>query len=486
MSSIAELLTRQTASFVADFPGNLYLVDKNLIIYACSDLMARTFGYSSGQDVVGLSVQEFPTCHLAPKVALDCQKVFETGEIVRGERDCLDCHGNDIAYSTQKVPLKDNQGNTYALLAIALDIPAQKKLEKETRLKEKNFKDILSVVPAQVYWKDLKGDYLGSNKQDLDPVGLNDFKMPWAEHAQTYRDQDALVIQTNTTHTFEDSRIDANGTKDFFLSKKQPLKNEEGETIGIIGVTINVTAQKEVERLELEKLEKKLELQDAFRKVVMQANHDIGSPLLVLDLFAHKYLESAPEEQRNSVRNSIQRIRAIAFSMLHRFTENNSEKSDTLLFPLLFEVINEKQLEYPNTPISLATEQESPVCFAFFNADPQAFKRMISNVVNNSIDALTDTPEPFIKIGVSKIQDKIIVTISDNGCGMPESVKNKILASVAVSEGKKSGHGIGYVQIREMLNLHNANLEIESSKEQGTKVTITFPALKNLDYIPQS
>ncbi|MEI6805085.1 MAG: PAS domain-containing protein [Myxococcaceae bacterium] len=496
---ITELLTRKTDNFVANFPGNLYLVDKNFIIYACSDLMAKTFGHRSGHYITGLSVSEFPTPECAPEIVEDCRKVFETGESVFGERTCLDCNGTPVVYSTQKVPLKDTNGNIYALLAVALDITAQKKLEKTRRREEKNFKDILSVIPAPLYWKNLNGEYLGCSKKQSeiaqlscidDIVGLNDFQLPWAQHAEHYREQDALVAKTGMIHTFEDCRVEADGTENFFLSIKQPLRDEEGEIMGIIGTTIDVTNQKKLERLEKRNLEKKLELQEAFRKVVMQANHDIGSPLLVLDLFAHKYLESASEEQRNSVRNSINRIRAIASSMLLRFAEHNPDseqswKCDTLLFPLLLEAINEKRLEYPNAQIQLKNDQDPHVIFAFFNANAHAFKRMISNIINNSMDALANTINPLINIEINKIQNKIIVTISDNGSGMSDMVKNKIHANIPVTEGKKSGHGIGYIQIRETLALHNANLEIESSKGEGSRVTLTFPALENSDYIPR-
>lgn len=383
---IHQFLNGDVSSFVTDFPSNMYLVDKDFKIYACSDSMAKTFGHRSSQDVIGKSIHEFPPAQYAPEIVSDCRHVFQTGETIEGERICLDCQGHLTIYSTRKVPLKDSQGNVYALLGFALDITAQKMLDRKMLEIEKLEKSM--------------------------------------EH----------------------------------------LEREKAE-------------QRTLE------LKRRLDAEEAFHQIALQANHDIGSPLLVLDLFAKKYLESAPEDQRNSVRNSIARIRSIASSMLVRFSSKTSTDSvsefGSLIMPSLYEVIHEKRLELEGSNIQIADQVCTDTCFSCLNVDPEAFKRMISNIVNNSVDALRETPEPMITMGVSQKSDTHIeMTLSDNGSGMSESVRQKILNQIPVTSDKQGGYGIGYVQIRQTLASFGGQLDIRSSEGRGTKVTLSIPTIQ--------
>lgn len=523
--------------FLANLPGHTYWVDTNNVVLGCNEHQAGTIGYKSQHDIVGRNVSEFLDPVNAPKILANNHLVFQFGRTIDDEERLVDITGKIKIYFSKKVPLKDAQGNITGLLGVSLDITAQKELDeklleierlekeklktelqlsliqKKFETQEKNFYNILSIVPGHVYWKSLKGEYLGCNQsQAIDAgfssvdemIGLTDFEMPWTADAEALRRVDRQVAEEGLPVIAEEPCFLGDGRYTTWLSKKEPLKDENGNIIGIIGTSIDITAQKENERLELEKtdqkrreLELKLTAQEEFRKIVLQANHDIASPLLVLDLFANKYLEIIPEEQRNSVRNSINRIRGIASSMLIRFDMDDSNsgpdavlgthqttKSDMLILPALLESINEKRFEYSDPKICIYDNIDRDTYFAFLSLDSHAFKRLISNIINNSVDALAKNSAPSISIDLkSTAVGGVSITVSDDGEGMQESVRQKILNNMTVTSGKKSGHGIGYVQIRRALALHDATLSIESAENIGTKVTLTFPRLPLPDYL---
>jgi hypothetical protein len=102
---------------------------------------------------------------------------------------------------------------------------------------------------------------------------------------------------------------------------------------------------------------------------------------------------------------------------------------------------------------------------------------MLSNLINNSIDAL-EGKHGKIVIGLESTKNTIQITIKDNGKGMSEIVKNKILNNIAVTEGKTNGHGIGMTQVRETINRNEGKLSIDSELGKGTIITLDFPRIK--------
>jgi hypothetical protein len=99
---------------------------------------------------------------------------------------------------------------------------------------------------------------------------------------------------------------------------------------------------------------------------------------------------------------------------------------------------------------------------------------MISNIINNAVDAL-DKKQGKVIVGLKATKASVTITIKDNGKGMSEELIKKIMNNVAITQGKKNGHGIGLTQVRETLQRNHGELKIDSAVGKGTKVTLTFP-----------
>lgn len=113
--------------------------------------------------------------------------------------------------------------------------------------------DIIKALPGSVYWKDKEGKYLGCNDTMLEMVGMQsvvgktDFDMPWVESAQTIRNNDLRVMTLNTSLDLEETATLANGQQVIVLTKKTPLRDDQGNVVGIIGVSLNITHRKQRE-----------------------------------------------------------------------------------------------------------------------------------------------------------------------------------------------------------------------------------------------
>ena len=131
--------------------------------------------------------------------------------------------------------------------------------EREKQLAETNsfIRTILDTIPVKVFWKGLDQKFQGCNRLFLmdtgketidDLIGLTDYDMPWRDQAELYRAEDREVIQSGQTKIgLTHTHLLADGRKVWHLTTKIPLKNAEGEIIGVLGTTIDITTLKERE-----------------------------------------------------------------------------------------------------------------------------------------------------------------------------------------------------------------------------------------------
>ncbi len=115
--------------------------------------------------------------------------------------------------------------------------------------------------------------------------------------------------------------------------------------------------------------------------------------------------------------------------------------------------------------------EEMPIIYG----DRNRLKQVFLNVIDN---ALKYTPEGGM-IGVQVYQDfkerAIKVVVADNGCGIKAEDLPKVKDKFYKANQKINGSGIGLAVADEIIKLHKGTLEIESSPEVGTTVTITIP-----------
>ena len=115
--------------------------------------------------------------------------------------------------------------------------------------------------------------------------------------------------------------------------------------------------------------------------------------------------------------------------------------------------------------------EEMPIIYG----DKNRLKQVFFNVIDN---ALKYTPEGGM-IGVQVYQEykdhTIKVVVADNGCGINPEDLPKVKDKFYKANQKINGSGIGLAVADEIVKMHKGSIEIESSPEVGTTVTITIP-----------
>ena len=138
---------------------------------------------------------------------------------------------------------------------------ARAKLEKVNReLSESRhlLQTIIDSAPVRVFWKDRSLRFLGCNpafaldagKPGPDEVvGKDDYQMGWRDQADKYRDDDRSVIESGIPKLFYDELVNTPGDRLIWArTSKIPLKNQDNEIIGLLGIYEDVTERKLAEQ----------------------------------------------------------------------------------------------------------------------------------------------------------------------------------------------------------------------------------------------
>lgn len=125
--------------------------------------------------------------------------------------------------------------------------------------------------------------------------------------------------------------------------------------------------------------------------------------------------------------------------------------------------------------IALTTEVPAELeCWA----DSNGMYTILRNLVNNAIKF--SYPGSSIQLVAARDADWVRITLQDQGKGMPDHLLEKLFS---VGEGKKSigtqnekGTGLGMLIVKELLQLNNAQMLVQSTYGTGTRITLWFPA----------
>jgi signal transduction histidine kinase len=106
-------------------------------------------------------------------------------------------------------------------------------------------------------------------------------------------------------------------------------------------------------------------------------------------------------------------------------------------------------------------------------ANKEKLKIAFLNIIINAVEAVPPTTGE-LSISIDTIKHAHVVTIKDNGCGIPEENISRLFEPYFTS--KRNGMGLGLAATLNILQSHKANIDVSSAVKHGTTFTITFPA----------
>lgn len=223
------------------------------------------------------------------------------------------------------------------------------------------------------------------------------------------------------------------------------------------------------------------QIADAVLTRSRQVAHDIRSPLAALEMVVHGLPEIA-DEDRSLVRQAVGRIKEITNDLVRPQDLSQilgsripSEEPVAIEHQLVVSSVEssvlekKRELNDPKMTISLKTSETSVYSFARFA--PKELKRILSNLINNSLEA-RDAGRPIeVVVSIQESDDWVLIRVSDNGKGIPKEVLGR-LTQKGMSFGKEAGQGLGLHHARRTIESWGGGLKILSQLGQGTTVEL--------------
>ncbi len=210
--------------------------------------------------------------------------------------------------------------------------------------------------------------------------------------------------------------------------------------------------------------------------ISLQMAHDIRSPLgALLAVISHP--GHFDEQKRRMAVQATRRIQEIAEDLLNHHQKAKIVKEEAPLevniATTIESIIEEKRLTLP-LGIRIHTAFSGSVFKHLTFSRTREFKRILSNILNNSVEAIyKKAPYGEIKIILKGENEKIWLCVQDDGCGIPPDILKNI-GNRYYSWKKKNGYGLGLYRAKRTMELWGGHLLIESTYGIGTSITLLF------------
>ncbi len=231
----------------------------------------------------------------------------------------------------------------------------------------------------------------------------------------------------------------------------------------------------------------------AMGEIASRVAHDIRSPLTALQMLG-KSSSDIPEEQRVLLRQAATRIQDIANSLVEKHRQllwndntyysdqdarhldnTHFERVSTQQIAVLIEtLVSEKRIQFSGRKdIKINTVFTEEAYSIFAKVEIVEFKRILSNLINNAVEAIPNNGEVSIRL-CNCSGDNFCIEVSDNGCGMSEELLKKATER-GVTANKKHGLGLGLYYAKSSLGRWHGELTIDSRQNMGTNVKMIVP-----------
>ena len=212
---------------------------------------ARIMGFETVEETVGLTLFDSDAPREVAEVYhAEDLRVMETGEAIVA-RESRRLFGDGWKEGT-KVPLRDADGAVVGLVTVMRDVTERKAAEAEIEQQRVLLRTVIDSLPDHIFVNDREGRCVARNRASADALGLASptdglgataFDVLPPDAARFDWDQQADVLAEGVTVT-DERAFEVDGEVRWFLSSKVPLRQSDGEVVGVVGVLRDVTDPK--------------------------------------------------------------------------------------------------------------------------------------------------------------------------------------------------------------------------------------------------
>lgn len=383
---------------------------------------------------------------------------------------------------------------------------------------------ILSQVPGNVYWKNIKGEYQGCNKNQLkvaklssmdEIIGKTDDDLYHKAIAAAVRAIDSGVMQSGKAQEFEEIGIDDQGNECIYLTQKSPLFDSNHAVIGVLGISMNITERKraaEREKKAIQEIaeehtraEAETELRRAVTILAGSIAHDLRTPLsamsITIDLarqaissladkvdaiIASDSLDDKTTYQLACINNLADKMKekvsemdefiSVTLRSMQRLLSGTLTDEDFIILDIehcLIDVIK----KYP-----LNAGEKELISFNIidnfrFSGYPVLFYRIIFNLLKNALEQIHQKGKGNIFITAEEGEKFNLLRFKDTASGTSADIVANLFEGYKTTKEKGTGVGLAFCKLT--MQSFGGDIICESKEGDYIEFTLSFPKLSN-------
>lgn len=452
--------------------------------------------YGKGDDVIGKSFFEVLP-ELKTQEAFDqIRQVFRTGVpfhakyrklelIIQGKRQAF-------YFNYSYTPIINSEGEIYGILNTGVDVTdlaiARNKLEES----EERFRKMADGLPIIIWSTDSDGKLNYMNKFGLNLFGESLESLQYKDWMQVFHFENREKLFNELIEAVQNSKpfrmeiriLKNDGEVRWLLIQGAPIYFSDGELLGYVGSSLDITERKEAEE-KLEKKNKQLtRINNDLDNFVYTASHDLRAPMSnieglleslkdTLQIDGHKYSRET-ELILDMMKKSIDQFKN-TIQDLTEITKTQKEPHVDIGKVYFEKVVDEVKVSLSG----LLESSQAEIITDFEVVDSIRFskknlKSIIYNLTGNAVKYRHRGRKPKVVLRTTKTKEHILLIVQDNGLGINEENYSKIFEMFKRLHAHEEGTGIGLYIVKRILDNVGGKIEVTSEVGVGTEFKVYF------------
>ena len=494
-------------TLIRTLPDLIWLKDPQSVYLSCNPRFEAHFG-AREKDIVGKTDYDFLSKKRAESYRREDRQVLDEGRPIRNESEFIFASdGHREILETIKTPMYRSDGRLIGVLGIGRDTTDRKKAEQklqrsrvryqalyqESLKRTRLYESLLESVPIALVIYNLDGQATYVNPAFTSTFGftMQDVKgrrIPFVPEEEKEKSLAGIqqVLNGEPVFSLSTRRLTKDGRILDILLSSSCYDDDTGNRAGIVVFLRDVTQVKQTEAqlLQAQKME-------SVGRLAGGVAHDFNNMLSVI--LGYTELEMAQLDESQPLYNSLKEIRRaatrsanltrqlLAFARKQTVTPKVLDLNRTLegMLKMLRRLLGE-DIDLVWRP----TENIWPV-----KLDASQVDQLLTNLCVNARDAIRDVGRITIETG-KKILDEaycsqnqgfvpgeyVMLTVSDDGCGMPRETRDKIFEPFFTTKGSRQGTGLGLSTVYGIVKQNNGFINVYSEPGHGTTFRIYLPS----------
>ena len=217
----------------------------------------------------------------------------------------------------------------------------------------------------------------------------------------------------------------------------------------------------------------------AQRQFTGNAAHELRTPLALLqaqlELFSAEHPDMQPEtaEFLSLLREQTERLTRLTKTLLEMSNLRQVARNERIrLAPMIEEIFTDLAPLSDKCGVTLTAEGDG-----IMTGSDALIYRLIFNLTENAVKY--NRPGGSVRVSVAQEPEKLLIRVSDIGCGIPEEYQQSIFQPFFRVDKSRSreygGAGLGLSLVWEIADIHGGSVRVEESSKNGTVIAAEFP-----------